>query len=187
MDNLSDVNTAAQPIRGADDIAEQITAAFASSERPAPDALRNDHCCECAETSDAYGGRPWTEISLQDILRGRETALLSATAWRYYLPAMMIWCIRAPDAVDVIQDNLVYQLEPPVEGRGVPEWFAERAAGFSDAQRAAIAAYLDWSRQREEAQWAPGTSPATCTTRWNTGGHHGRKGASGLATRSGPS
>ena len=159
MDHLSDVNAAARLGRSADDIVQQITTAFASSERPAADALRNDHCCECAEISDAYGGRPWAEISLQDILRGRETALLSAAAWRYYLPAMMIWCIRAPETVDVIQDNLVCQLEPPTEDRGVPEWFAARAAGFSDAQRAAIAAYLDWSRQREEAQWPPGTAP----------------------------
>ena len=145
--------------RSADEIVEQITVAFASTARPAPEALRNDHCCECAETADAYGGLPWTEISLPDVLRGRETALLSAAAWRYYLPALMIWCIRAPDVVDVIQDNLVYQLEPPAAGRGVPEWFAERSPGFSDAQRAAIVAYLDWYREREEAVWPAGDGP----------------------------
>ena len=146
-------------MRGADEIVQQITAAFASAERPAREILRNDHCCECAETSDAYGGRAWGEISLVDLLRGRETALLSAAAWRYYLPAVMIWCIRAPETVDVIQDNLVYQLEPPADGNGVPEWFAERTPGFSDAQRAAIVAYLDWYREREEAQWPAGAAP----------------------------
>ena len=36
------------------------------------------------------------DISLEDILAGRETALLTAAAWRYYLPALMTWCIRAP-------------------------------------------------------------------------------------------
>ena len=142
-----------------DEIVQLIAAAFAASERPAPAALRNDHCCECSATSDAYGGRPWTEITLQDVQRGGETALLSAAAWRYYLPAVMIWCITAPDAVDVIQDNIVYQLEPPADGRGVPEWFSQRAPGFSDAQRAAIVAYLEWYREREEAQWPAGTAP----------------------------
>jgi hypothetical protein len=99
------------------------------------------------------------DISLDDILAGRETALLTAAAWRYYVPALMIWCIRAPETVDVIQDNLVYQLEPPAEGRGVPEWFEERAIGFSEAQRAAIVAYLDWYREHEEAQWAEVAPP----------------------------
>ena len=159
MDDLRDARTARHSARGIEDIVAQITSAFASAERPAPEALRNDHCCECAEISDAWGGRPWTEISLEDVLRGAETALLSAAAWRYYLPAVMIWCIREPAAVDVIQDNLVYQLEPPADGRGVPEWFAERAPGFSDAQRAAVVAYLDWYRERQEADWPAGTAP----------------------------
>lgn len=70
----------------------------------------------------------------------------------------MIWCIRAPDAVDVIQDNLVNQLEPPDEQGGVPEWFKERATGFSGAQRSAIVAYLHWYRERDEARW-DGTEP----------------------------
>ena len=132
---------------------------FLKRHSPDPEALFNDHCCECVEVSAAYGGKRWKDISLDDILVGRETALLTAAAWRYYLPALMIWCIRAPDAVDVIQDNLVYQLEPPAEGRGVPEWFEERATGFSEAQRAAILAYLHWSREREEAQWAGAEPP----------------------------
>jgi hypothetical protein len=62
----------------------------------------------------------------------------------------MTWCVRAPEEVDVILDNLVYQLEPPAEGRGVPAWFEERATGFSDEQRSAIVAYLHWCRERGE-------------------------------------
>ena len=145
-------------MRNADEIIELIRRAFSATPQPEPAALLNNHCCECVEVSAAYAGRRWMDISLDDVLAGRETALLSAAAWRYYLPAVMIWCIRAPDVVDVIQDNLVYQLEPPVEGRGVPEWFDERATGFSEEQRAAIVAYLQWYRAREETQWA-GTDP----------------------------
>jgi hypothetical protein len=125
----------------ADDIIQLIRRAFSDTPHPGSEALFNRHCCECVEVSEAYGGKDWTDISLDDVLAGRETALPSAAAWRYYLPAVMIWCIRAPDAVNVIQDNLVYQLEPPAEGRDVPGWFNERATGFSEAQRAAIVAY----------------------------------------------
>lgn len=146
-------------MRSADDVVQLIRSAFIETRRPDAEALINRHCCECAEVSAAYAGKPWTDISLADVLAGRETALLSAAAWRYYLPAVMTWCVRAPDAVDVIQDNLVYQLEPPADGRGVPEWFEARAAGFSPAQRAAIVAYLHWYRAVEEARWAGAAPP----------------------------
>jgi hypothetical protein len=136
-------------------IIEQITTAFSSTSLPQAEALVNHHCCECYETSAAFGGKPWAEISLEEVLAGRETALLTAEAWRYYLPAVMIWCIRAPEAMDVMQDNLVYQLEPPgAEGGSVREWFEQRSAGFTLEQRQAIVAYLQWYREREEREWA---------------------------------
>jgi hypothetical protein len=146
-------------MRAIEEIIRQITAAFADVAYPGPEALFNHHCCECAEVSSRYVYKRWTDIALEDILAGRETALLSPAAWRYYLPAVMVWCVRAPDAVDVIQDNLVFQLEPPDEQRGVPEWFSQRATGFTGEQRSAIAAYLNWYRERDAARYVAGEPP----------------------------
>jgi hypothetical protein len=146
-------------MRDAEAIVQLIHRAFADVPQPATEALINRHCCEYLETSEAYGGKRWTDVALDDVMAGRETALLTAAAWRYYLPAVMTWCIRAPKAVDVIMDNLVNQLQPPVDGRGVPEWFNERAIGFSDDQRSAIVAYLDWYRKLEELEWAGAEPP----------------------------
>ena len=73
-------------MRDADDIIQLISRAFAETPQPGAEALFNDHCCECVEVSAAYGGKRWMDISLEDILAGRETALLTAAAWRYYLP-----------------------------------------------------------------------------------------------------
>jgi hypothetical protein len=56
-------------------------------------------------------------------------------------------------------EDIVRQLEPPGEDHGVPEWFNERAPGFSADQRSAIAAYLDWYRERDEERWAGGEPP----------------------------
>src|SRR5207344_3154459 len=96
---------------------ETITAlvrrAFPAEPVPPAETLFKDHCDECVEVSNAFGGRAWPQISLQDLLAGGETSLLTATAWRYYLPAVIYWCVRDREAVDVIADNLVYQLEPP--------------------------------------------------------------------------
>jgi hypothetical protein len=140
-------------------VISRIREAFAATEQPPHDTLINNHCCECADVSAAFAGKRWTDVTLDDVMRGREIALLTAAAWRYYLPAFLIWTIREPKTVDVLQDNLEFQLAPPVAGHGVPEWFEQRAPGFSAPQRDAIAAFLDWSRERGEAAYSPGTMP----------------------------
>jgi hypothetical protein len=55
--------------------------------------------------------------------------------------------------LDVLPEFLVYQLEPP-QPPETDEWFLERRGGFSQAQREAIVAYLDWYREREEAEYS---------------------------------
>lgn len=132
-------------------IAAKAAAAFSTEPVPSAEMLFKNHCDECAEVSNAFGARPWTEVALRDIV-GKETALLTAAAWRYFLPAMISWCVRDPEALDPLPDFLVYQLEPPEPGKN-DEWFAERKGGFSDAQREVIVAYLEWYRAREEADY----------------------------------
>lgn len=141
----------------AETLLARLAAAFPSEPVPDRDALFNGHCCECVEVSEAFGYKPWPAITLDELRAGRETALLTATAWRYYLPAVIAWCIREPNVVDVIEDNLVYQLEPPEPSDDPPlhEWFWQRAVGFSEGQRLVILDYLNWYRQRLEADWRP--------------------------------
>ncbi|MET0551656.1 MAG: DUF6714 family protein [Vicinamibacteria bacterium] len=133
-------------------IARSAVDAFPSEPVPPRELLYRSHCDECIDVSNAYGVRPWTAVALDDMV-GKETALLSAAAWRYFLPAMITWCVREPDALDTLPDFLVYQLEPPEVGTD-EGWFLERKGGFSDAQRAVIVAYLEWYREREEIEYA---------------------------------
>ena len=69
-------------------IAAGARAAFPAEPVPPKEALFKNHCDECIDVSNAFGARPWTAVPLQDIV-GKETALLTAAAWRYYLPAMI--------------------------------------------------------------------------------------------------
>jgi len=144
----------AEPL-DADAIDALLIAAFDAVPQPPREALINTHCEECLETSEALAGKPWQAITLDDLLRGRETALLTPAAWRYYLPAMIRWCVRDPHAVDVLLDNLVYALEPPQPEAypGQRQYFEARATGFDARQREAIVAYLEWYRAKEEADW----------------------------------
>ena len=135
-----------------EEIAARAKEAFPAEPVPSKDALFKDHCDECIDVSNAFGVRPWTAVPLRDIV-GKETALLTAAAWQYYLPAMISWCVRDPETLDFLPDFLVYQLEPPEPGK-TDEWFVERKDGFSDAQRKVIIAYLEWYRTRLEAEYA---------------------------------
>ena len=132
-------------------IAAHAAEAFPSQPVPPQNVLFKNHCDECIDVSNAYGVRPWTAIVLNDII-GKETALLTAAAWQYFLPAMITWCVRVPEALDTLPEYLVYQLEPPELGE-VDEWFTERKSGFSGAQRQVIVEYLEWYREREEAEY----------------------------------
>ena len=73
-------------MRDTDHIIQLIRRAFFDTPQPGPEALFNHHCCECVEVSAAYGGKRWMDISLDDVLAGRETALLTATAWATICP-----------------------------------------------------------------------------------------------------
>ena len=135
-------------------VLDRVESAFAGVPKPADEALVNRHCCECLETSEAFAGAAWQEVILDQLLAGRETALLTVDAWRYYLPAVITWSVKDPKTVDVIADNLVHQLTPPGEDRALAEWFDPRARGFTPDQRAAIVAFLLWFAEREAVDWA---------------------------------
>ncbi len=132
-------------MRDADDIIQLISRAFAETPQPGAEALFNDHCCECVEVSAAYGGKRWMDISLEDILAGRETALLTAAAWRYYLPALMIWCMRAPDAVDVVQDNRCTSLNRRPKAAACQS--GSRSARLDSLKRSGRQSWPIWSRE----------------------------------------
>ena len=138
------------------DVVREIESAFSETSLPAAEALMNDHCEECVDTSRLFWNTSrsfvtWQEAALRPGSRV-ESALLTVEAWRYYLPALMIWCIRDPKRVDVLPGNLVHGLTPPAKAHLA--WFAPRAAGFTAQQRRAVVSFLRWYQAREQAQWA---------------------------------
>ena len=111
-------------MRDPESIASQVARAFPVEPVPARETLFNPHCDECVDVSNAFGARQWTAIGLQDLV-GKEMALLTPVAWSYYLPALITWCVREPQALDVLPEFLVYQLEPPQPPRS-DEWFEKK-------------------------------------------------------------
>jgi hypothetical protein len=137
-------------------VLDAVAAAFHGTVMPPATALMNDHCKECVETSRTFWDEKKSFMSWEAAADGRgqrvEAALLTPDAWRYYLPALIVWCVRDTRRVDVLVGNLVNELTPQ---RGIhEEWFEPRAIGFSTEQRRAVLAFLEWYQEREQAEWA---------------------------------
>ena len=130
-----------------DQLIEQIKATFRGVEPPPASTLMNSHCEECIETSWAFSQKRWEDLA-NDVGSYQETALLTPEAWRYYLPTIMIWCLRDTKIVDALVDNTVHQLTPPSEPD--KKWFEQRNRGFTGSQRRAIVIFLEWCRE----QWS---------------------------------
>jgi hypothetical protein len=139
---------------------DQIKEAFRGREPPSASSLMNSHCEECVETSWAFSKKRWDELA-DDVGSYQETALLTAEAWRYYLPTIMIWCLRDTEIVHALVDNTVYQLTPPSAPE--KERFVQRNHGFTDRQRKTIVAFLEWCR----AQWSAYDPAQQAHAFWN--------------------
>ena len=132
---------------------DQVRSGFPVGDPPLPDVARNDHCLECAETSEIFLGRRWTDITVADLLGNPSPYLLNEVAFRYYLPAMMTCSLDAPDELDCFPQELIGVLSP---SRGkTNDRDARRLASFSRDQIQAILAFLRFfqARQRKD-EWA---------------------------------
>jgi hypothetical protein len=131
-----------------------VEEAFEEQRLPPAATMTNDHCDECIDTYRGFWNGPQSFMTWQEAARQPgscvEASLLTADAWRYYLPTLIIWCVRDSERVDALVDNLVHELTPPASDT---EWFRPRADGFSAEQREAIARFLRWYQARERLEW----------------------------------
>jgi hypothetical protein len=126
---------------------EAVRLAFPVEEPPSADRVRNDHCPECAETSEIFLGRRWTDITVEDLAGNPALPLLTSGAFRYYLPALMTCAIEAPVELDCVPDSLVALLSP---ARGeMSDRDKERLSGFTGPQVRAILMFLMFFQARE--------------------------------------
>ena len=144
------------------DVIGAVTAAFEHGDLPPEDSLTNDHCDECIETYRKFWSEPLKFVTWQEAARRQgsrlEAALLSVGAWRYFLPTLIVWCIRDTARVDALVDNLVHQLTPPPPSDR--DWFGPRSVGFTADQRKAITHFLEWYREKEKVEWASVGGPS---------------------------
>jgi hypothetical protein len=130
-----------------------IRSAFPSGAPPTASEMRNDHCPECAETNAVFTGKRWEDIAVADLAGNPAVSLLTAIAFRYYLPALMLRCIEAAVKLDCLPASVVGMLSPP---NGKPDArLADLLGGFDQAQVGAVRAFLHVFEAREKMDRYP--------------------------------
>ncbi len=98
-----------------DNLVERIEQVFKDTVYPGDDNLTNaDHCGECAEISEAFRGKQWSELHDVKFLRYHESALslFKPAAFHYYLPAFIRGALLDPESADIILSGLEFHLTP---------------------------------------------------------------------------
>jgi hypothetical protein len=125
-------------------IARQIEEAFATTPYPGDDDIGWDGI------EDVLRGKHWRELPLDVLYRERgELSFLTATGFRFYLPAFMLGVLRHYDEVDTLSGNLIASLCPDPQSalpdphkRDTSGWLAQRTAQFSPDETEAVLAFL---------------------------------------------
>jgi hypothetical protein len=121
-------------------VVQAIEAAFPAVPSPRPEDVQSDHCPECTETAARFAGRTWPEIKASDLAGNPSPSLLTPRAFHYYLPALMLQCLKARRELDCLPMSLVSALSP---AGGKPSAHVRaKLSGFTADQVGAILSFL---------------------------------------------
>ncbi len=117
-----------------------VRAAFPDGAPPKEVVQSAKNDAERASVKTALSGHRWTAVKHEIVRKHRDVLpLLTAEAFRYYLPAWILTALEGKD--DDVADAIVNAVKPR-EGE-LDTFHKERTSPFTPAQRSAIAAFLD--------------------------------------------
>jgi hypothetical protein len=103
-----------------------------------PEQYRHD--IDAQEMAGAFGGRHWTELSLEELFFHRESIFMfSSAGYLSYLPAYMVACLR--DDMELVPDISWYVVSG-LRSQRKRRTTQQRLELFNEEQRAAVAAVL---------------------------------------------
>ena len=92
-----------------------------------------------------FAGRHWNSLDAAFLRRHADSLpLLSAAAFRFYLPAYLLAAVRIPEQVDLVPFAVVRGLTEPASDSPQRSWFHERVDPLTAPQRRAIRHALEY-------------------------------------------
>ena len=128
---------------------DRIEAAFADAPRPSDAELLHERCFDDGDIARLYPIAHWRE--LPDALVESEYAalsFLSPDGFRHFIPAYMRFTLRHLGANFAVIDSTIWSLAPVFyEDPALREFVVSKLATLTEAQRAAVVAFLDAVRE----------------------------------------
>ena len=124
-------------------LAKQISAAFAGLAPPGDGALLHPQCMDDVDVVDFYGALQRADLT--DPLIVRNYAALtsfSAEAFRYYIPAYMLWTLGHLEAGDIANESTLLALDPGTDREMLHDFRLSKFTLFTPPQVAATRAFL---------------------------------------------
>jgi hypothetical protein len=132
-----------------EDLSAKVAAAFADVPRPSPGGLVPCDCDECAGVAESFAGLDWREVGAEMLEENYDKLpLLSAAAFRHFLPAYLLYSLEHFEFEGVCEYTL-YHLTPDRETETSAPYYAERFAAFTPEQMDAVYGFLELARRDE--------------------------------------
>jgi len=123
---------------------KRLYIAFDQAPRPRPEEITPHRCGECDEVAARLAPHPHAEVPDDDMdWLGDSLPLLGPTAFRYFLPSFVAFCLRNPQSsVDAL---INYNLAP---SGSLDDGERNRFRWFSVAERQVIAEFVEFRYQQ---------------------------------------
>lgn len=121
----------------------EIEAALAGVPHPGDDRLLHPQCRDDLDIREFRGSLDWRDVPSELIVRNYAApSFFSAHAFRYYMPAFMIWTLRHYGAVEYAAESTVCALDPGTDRELLYDFQVSKFALFTPAQRSAVIRFL---------------------------------------------
>lgn len=124
-------------------IAQQIHTEFGDLEPPGDDALLHPDCMDDGDIVDFYGNPRWQDLSSEKIVANYAApSFFSPLAFRYYLPAFLVWTLENPDSPEVAGESIIHALDPGTPNEHLHEFRYSKFQSLTDNQFTVVRNFL---------------------------------------------
>jgi hypothetical protein len=121
-----------------------IERAFAGLEPPGDAALLHPQCRDDNDVAEFYGAPARQELPEDLLVRNYAApSFFSAEAFRYYMPAFMIWSLRHADSPEYLAEAALRAFDPGRPEEALHAFQVSKFALLDAAQRRAVVRFLE--------------------------------------------
>ena len=122
----------------------EIEDAFGALEPPGDQALLHPQCMDDVDTCHFYGAPRWQEVTAEILVPGYAApSFFSAEAFRYYMPAYMVWALENPDSPEMAVESAIRAFDPSYDDPRLTAFQRSKFVLFDSAQRRTIIHFLE--------------------------------------------